>query len=479
MRLRWRWRPRHTRVTATASLPAGSRPAARCARPIIGILTLPNDVDTTLGHSYFPASYVKFLEGGGARVVPIPYDQPLATTQAMLKNLNGALFTGGSASFHNKNGSLTVFSKTANAIFEESVRAAAAGEAWPLWGTCLGFELISFLAANYSETVLTSGWDSENITLPVKWDDAAATSRLFGGVPELRDIFASKAVALNAHQQGVSRASFAAEPTLAGRFDILGTSVDRKGKEFIAAIEAKPPLNVFGTQFHPEKIMYEWWASEAMDHEWDSIRANRCAGGDAGARDCATTVRSCPPVRSLTHTCTSTAPHPPTHRVQLHRVLLCEPNPPKRPQVRDGDRGGGGPHLQLPHHVLGATCPGLRAVLLFPGERVRRGMPWLSCDCESVSPRIEALHALDIGRSLARALSGCCPAAAAVDASLGGQPPQGKPLRRQGLQGRAQEGALANDELGVPEPEPASEAGSQPAPPSSPPSPPTAKRAAC
>ena len=53
-----------------------------------------------------------------------------------------ALFTGGGADFVFKNGSLTPFTQTAALIFNESVSAAANGEVWPLWGTCLGFELI-------------------------------------------------------------------------------------------------------------------------------------------------------------------------------------------------------------------------------------------------------------------------------------------------------------------------------------------------
>lgn len=45
-------------------------------RPIIGILTLPSEYlefpNNT--YSYMAASYVKFIESAGARVVPIPYE---------------------------------------------------------------------------------------------------------------------------------------------------------------------------------------------------------------------------------------------------------------------------------------------------------------------------------------------------------------------------------------------------------------------
>lgn len=43
-------------------------------RPIIGILTQPaEDVFLQWGTSYIAASYVKFIESGGGRVVPVLY----------------------------------------------------------------------------------------------------------------------------------------------------------------------------------------------------------------------------------------------------------------------------------------------------------------------------------------------------------------------------------------------------------------------
>jgi gamma-glutamyl hydrolase len=96
-------------------------------------------------HLFFSqASYVKWLEMAGARVVPLPFDRP-DDVSAVLPFINGALFTGGGTDFTYPNGTLTPFSRTASLIFNESVRAAAAGETWPLWGTCLGFQLSALL----------------------------------------------------------------------------------------------------------------------------------------------------------------------------------------------------------------------------------------------------------------------------------------------------------------------------------------------
>ena len=123
-----------------------------------------------------------------------------------------------------------------------------------LWGTCLGFQLIGVLGANFSRTLLTTGWDSENVTLPVAWTTDAESSRLWGDVPDVRAVYAnaSSPVAINMHQAGISPASFAESKPLSSTFTILGTSLDRGGKEFVATMESKEG-NVYATQWHPEK----------------------------------------------------------------------------------------------------------------------------------------------------------------------------------------------------------------------------------
>lgn len=230
--------------------------AQRNPRPVIGILSLPNtDYARAHGFSQFPSSYVKFLEAGGARVVPIPYDIAPAPLATLLASLNGALFTGGAADFFTPQGALTPFAATAQAIFNASVSAATAGEVWPLWGTCLGFELIAVLAGG--QGVLSPGWDSENLTATVAWAPAAQASRLWASA-DARAAFAAAPIAFNAHTQGVAPSAFAAAPGLAGRFTALGTSLDRSGRPFVATMEGKAPLAIYATQWHPEKAVFEW-----------------------------------------------------------------------------------------------------------------------------------------------------------------------------------------------------------------------------
>lgn len=241
---------------------------------MIGILSLPNEYPGFDQYrSYFPASYVKFVEQWGGRAVPIPYTQDLAVTKQLVKNLNGFLFTGGGAEFFHPNGSLTQYAATANVLFEETFTAAAAGEWVPLWGTCLGHELTLSLAA-MNATVLSCGFDSENISLPLQLEPAAATSRLYSTLPaDAVEILQTQAVTLNAHGCGIAPADFARFPSVTQRYRILGIGYDRGGKPFVSTAEA---INApsYTTQFHPEKVSFEWNQWEAIVHNESSAYAN-------------------------------------------------------------------------------------------------------------------------------------------------------------------------------------------------------------
>lgn len=65
-------------------------------RPIIGILTLPTDsASDGVNFSRVDSSYVRWLEGAGAVVVPILFNDTSVNTEALFQHLSGVLFTGG------------------------------------------------------------------------------------------------------------------------------------------------------------------------------------------------------------------------------------------------------------------------------------------------------------------------------------------------------------------------------------------------
>jgi hypothetical protein len=71
--------------------------------PVIGILSQPNvDHDNNgVDHNgfYIAASYVKWLEAGGARSIPIPYDATNKLFKELYAEMDGLLLPGGKAAF--------------------------------------------------------------------------------------------------------------------------------------------------------------------------------------------------------------------------------------------------------------------------------------------------------------------------------------------------------------------------------------------
>jgi gamma-glutamyl hydrolase len=144
----------------------------------------------------------RYLEAGGARVVPLHYS-PFLTNQTefftVLQSVNGVLFPGGGADIDP--GSPMYLA--ASAVFS----AARSTKAFPLMGHCLGFELICSVAARTGAVL--SPFDAENITLPLKFTGNASSSSLFAQAPEqILDILTSEPVTMNNHMYGVSPASF-------------------------------------------------------------------------------------------------------------------------------------------------------------------------------------------------------------------------------------------------------------------------------
>jgi len=238
-------------------------------RPVIGIMTQPIGAKSPYGSSYLAASYVKYLEGAGAQVVPVRYDAPVSNLTALFQGLNGLLFPGGGASLA-LNSPYFIASQH---MFNLAMTANQNGDFFPVWGTCLGFQLLCVLVGN--ETVLTSGFDSENYPIALDFTANATQSRLFNPATCPSTVFTalgSEAITMNNHQDGVTPQAFAASTALTSFFRLMSTNVDRKGRPFVSTIEGIN-LPVYGSQWHPEKNIYEWNYDEQIPHSLDAVLA--------------------------------------------------------------------------------------------------------------------------------------------------------------------------------------------------------------
>mmetsp|Transcript_10068 Transcript_10068/g.25158 ORF Transcript_10068/g.25158 Transcript_10068/m.25158 type:complete len:324 (-) Transcript_10068:459-1430(-) len=233
-------------------------------RPIIGVLTQPTTFSfTKLGKAYLLADYVKWLESGGARVVAVPYDASEAELEFLFSSLNGFVITGGELNLAPDQ----QYWKTGAWFYNKSLEAYRNGDYFPVWGTCQGFQLLSMIAAQDPSVLLVAQYDSENISLPLQFLPAAKTSRMFGGLsPKLWRTFSQDNVTMNLHQNGVLPSTFQTNAHLAQWFTVLSTNVDRQGRPFVSSFEHNH-APVYGVQWHPERVQYEWSRAEALDKQ--------------------------------------------------------------------------------------------------------------------------------------------------------------------------------------------------------------------
>ncbi|XP_039445076.1 gamma-glutamyl hydrolase-like isoform X3 [Culex pipiens pallens] len=239
--------------------------------PIIGVLA--QEMSYSLAEkyeenyeSYIAASYVKFVEGAGARVVPIWINKTRDYYEALLPKLNGALFPGGATWFNQSNG----YAEAGRHIYDVAVELNAQGVYFPVWGTCLGFELLTYLAADGNEH--RAHCSSNNQGLHLDFTADFRTSRLFAKAPEdVVQILANEPVTANFHQFCTTEQNFT-EYGLDREWRVMSTNKDWNGLEFISTIEHKT-LPFYGVQFHPEKNLYEWVRGKNISHSPNAIRA--------------------------------------------------------------------------------------------------------------------------------------------------------------------------------------------------------------
>ena len=93
------------------------------------------------------ASYVRYIESFGARVVPLINEEDPEITEQKVKKLNGVLFPGGGGD------NLAIGKR----VFESVKKINDDGQFYPAWGTCLGYENMVIYTADISKNGWTEG----------------------------------------------------------------------------------------------------------------------------------------------------------------------------------------------------------------------------------------------------------------------------------------------------------------------------------
>lgn len=230
-------------------------------RPVIGVLTQdlsPSMFPTLPGiedySSWIVASNVKWLEAGGVQVVPIIVNGSIDQTdyfREMFSSLNGLMIPGGpDVSMLPDAG----YSKASYAFFTMAMEANDAGDFFPIWGTCLGMEMLGLITTGGQEYLTRcTSYGSLPLELSEGWED----SQLYGSAPsDVIDQFTSLPVTVNRHHWCLTQENFT-NFGMDAFWTVLSENSDPDGIRFISTLEAKD-YPFFAIQYHPEKSSYTW-----------------------------------------------------------------------------------------------------------------------------------------------------------------------------------------------------------------------------
>ncbi|CAH1794487.1 unnamed protein product [Owenia fusiformis] len=234
-------------------------------RPIIGVLAQSTGKSgAKYGETYIPYTYVNYLEMAGARVVPIKIDECEEYYEEIFKSINGVLFPGGGVDIVTSD-----FACEAKKLYDLAIKANDNGDYFPIWGTCLGFELLSALTAGKN---ILEHCSAENIRTSLDLVKGYEDSRLFHGIDGniLRILTETNSTA-NFHQYCLTPKNFNENSKLKQFYRVMSTDVDENGLEYISTMEAYQ-YPFYGVQWHPEKNIFVWTPTYNLDHSIDGVK---------------------------------------------------------------------------------------------------------------------------------------------------------------------------------------------------------------
>ncbi len=257
--------------SSTASCPAPN--PNLYYQPVIGILSHPGDgasgrLSNATNVSYIAASYVKLAESGGARVIPLIYNEPPENLLKKLDLINGLIFTGGWA----KDG---LYLETVRRIFKKVLQKNDAGDHFPLYGICLGFELLSMIISEDNNILEEFGASNQASTLQFVENANIEGSMFRSFPPDLLKKLSTECIVMQNHHFGISPGRFQNNQKLSSFFEILTTSTDEDDKVYVSTVHSRN-YPVTGFQWHPEKNTFEW-GSAKIPHTEDAIRVTQSA----------------------------------------------------------------------------------------------------------------------------------------------------------------------------------------------------------
>ena len=195
--------------------------------------------------------------------MPIRFYVSDAELRRLFDTVNGIIFPGGLTNLFPQD----PYTVAARKLYGWAKESADAGTPFPLWGTCLGHQLLMVLESGAHFQDLFVATDATSYPSALTHTAAANASRLMGPLfadrPNLAAALAdpAAAVAMENHEYGLPVSGFdparSPWPALVEGYEVLATARDRKGLAYVATIEHKR-YPFYGVQWHPEKPPFEF-----------------------------------------------------------------------------------------------------------------------------------------------------------------------------------------------------------------------------
>ncbi|CAI7845374.1 unnamed protein product, partial [Closterium sp. NIES-53] len=150
------------------------------------------------------------------------------------------------------------------------------GDYFPIYAECLSFEMLTIILSTGGRKVLepTNAKRPSTLQFVGEW---AKDRNMFAWMRRrLVDRLEKENLTMENHKYGLTPETFNADEGLSSFFNILTTTADEDGKEYISTVEAKRyPFTAL--QWHPEKNAYEW-GNPIFPHSSDAVQITHAAG---------------------------------------------------------------------------------------------------------------------------------------------------------------------------------------------------------
>lgn len=238
-------------------------------RPIIGILTQPTALDA-FHDSYIMGAYVKWIQQGGARVVPVYNTLGDKEILDLMDQLNGMILPGGKVRLVKKDGSLHYFTEKSILIMNKAKELNDKGIHFPIWGVCQGIQQMAVAEAPFYDTLKIRTADAYDFSTTIKFVSDPTESKLYRNAPRhLLTALERENITYNAHKDCIMPETFFNYVALRD-YTVIANCFDKSGVEYVSTIEHKK-YPFFAVQSHPEKAAFVWITFRDIPHSRNAI----------------------------------------------------------------------------------------------------------------------------------------------------------------------------------------------------------------